>query len=82
MAVIVCGRCENRHVIETVGAPVMLAALVAAGASGPVPTRVLLAQSAARRGSRVARRAVAALPAPQPDLDVFEQIVLHEQEVQ
>ena len=74
MASVVCGRCENRHVIETLGAQVFLDALRSdltretTAVAGESSLHILRAQN-------TRTRTPLALPAPAPVLDVVQQLL-------
>ena len=74
MARIVCGRCENRHVIETLGAAAFLDALRSS------PTKRTVISVTGRSSLQTLResvrvRAPLALAAPSLELDVIEQLL-------
>jgi len=58
MAAMVRGRCEHRHVIETLGASVMWSALKSGEAARRVPTATLVARSPRSTSARLSRRPV------------------------
>jgi hypothetical protein len=81
VARIVCGRCEQRHVIETLGAAVFWSALRDDGFVDRPSSRALLAGQAMPSTSWRPRRPIGVLAPAREVSSVFDQLSSYQREV-